>query len=64
MIDLIASLQYNKKSTPFKVDLLHFNYKMHNANNSLYEPKKGSMPVIDYHTTGISKALKEITAVR
>ncbi|WP_310622532.1 hypothetical protein [Spiroplasma citri] len=43
---------------------MHFNYKMHNANNSLYEPKKGSMPVMDYHTTGISKELKEITAVR
>ncbi|WP_158676103.1 hypothetical protein [Spiroplasma poulsonii] len=34
------------------------------ANNSLYEPKKGGMPVMKYHTTGISKALKEITAVR
>ncbi|WP_424526312.1 hypothetical protein [Spiroplasma endosymbiont of Glossina fuscipes fuscipes] len=35
-----------------------------NANNSLYEPKKGGIPVMNYRTTSISKVLKEITAVK
>ncbi|UZQ29365.1 MAG: hypothetical protein OHM56_09265 [Spiroplasma phoeniceum] len=35
-----------------------------NTNNSLYEPKKKGGTVINYRNTSISKALKEITAVR
>ncbi|QIA68863.1 hypothetical protein GL982_03545 [Spiroplasma citri] len=55
----------NKDISLENLKMAKWNNNANNSlNNSLYEPKKGGIPVMSYRTTSISKVLKEITAVR